>query len=210
MDKTIRNMIIRNMIISALVLSLFAIAGTFFVSYTFDNTIDRINENKRLALLKAFHVLISPNEHDNNIFSDIVQIKNKQLLGSNKKVNIYRARKENKNVAVIINSVAPDGYSGEIELLVAIYADGTLAGVRVVQHKETPGLGDAIEEKRSDWITKFKGLSLIHPEKKNWAVKRDGGEFDQFTGATITPRAIVKAVYKTLNFYKQNSESLYE
>lgn len=210
MDKITRNLIIRNMIISAVVLALFAIAGTFFVSYTFDNTKERINENKRIALLRAFHVLISPQEHDNDLFNDIIQVKNKELLGSNKEVNIYRARKNNKNVAVIINSVAPDGYSGAIELLVAIYADGTLAGVRVVQHKETPGLGDAIDESRSDWITKFKGRSLTTPEKKGWAVKRDGGEFDQFTGATITPRAIVKAVYKTLNFYKQNSESLYE
>lgn len=210
MDKITRNNIIRNMIISAVVLALFAIAGTFFVSYTFNSTIERINENKRLALLRAFHVLIPSTEHDNDIFNDIIQVKNKELLGSNKEVNIYRARKDNKNIAVIINSIAPDGYSGAIELLIAIYADGTLAGVRVVHHKETPGLGDAIEETRTDWITKFKGRSLSNPEKKGWAVKRDGGKFDQFTGATITPRSIVKAVYKTLIFYKQNSESLYE
>lgn len=202
--------IIRNMIISALVLAVFAIAGTFFVSFTFDNTIDRINENKRLALLKAFHVLISPSAHDNDIFTDITQVKNKTLLGTDKPVNIYRVRKQNQPVAVIIKSVAPDGYSGNIELLVAINYNGSLAGVRVIHHKETPGLGDAIEEKRSDWITKFKGYSLDKPEKKGWAVKRDGGEFDQFTGATITPRAIVKAVYNTLRYYKEHRESLYE
>jgi len=202
--------IIRNMIISAVVLALFAIIGTFFVSYTYDHTIDKINENKRLALLKAFHVLIPPTAHDNDIFADIVQKKNKNLLGSKKPVNIYRARKNNQPIGVIINSVAPDGYNGRIELLVAINYNGTLAGVRVVQHLETPGLGDAIEEKRSDWITKFKQLSLNNPEKKGWAVKRDGGQFDQFTGATITPRAIVKAVYKTLLFYKENRDTLYE
>jgi electron transport complex protein RnfG len=202
--------IFRNMIISAVVLALFAIAGTFFVSFTFDNTIDRINENKRLALLKAFHVLIPPTAHDNDVFSDIIQVKNKELLGSKKPVNIYRARNENKPVAVIINSVAPDGYSGDIELLVAINYNGSLAGVRVVHHKETPGLGDAIEESRSNWITKFKGLSLTNPVKKSWAVKRDGGEFDQFTGATISPRAIVKAVYNTLRYYQEHRDTLYE
>jgi len=202
--------VFRNMIISAVLLAMFAIAGTFFVSYTFDNTIDRINENKRLALLKAFHVLIPPSAHDNDIFTDIISVQNKELLGSNKPVNIYRARKNNKPVAVIINSVAPDGYSGNIELLVAINVNSTLAGVRVVHHKETPGLGDAIEENRSDWITKFKQRSLTNPDKKGWSVKRDGGEFDQFTGATITPRAIVKAVYNTLRYYKENRESLYE
>jgi len=202
--------IFRNMIISAIVLALFAAAGTFFVSYTYDNTIDRIEENKRLALLKAFHVLISSEIHDNDIFTDIIQVQNKSLLGSKKPVTIYRARKENKPVAVIINSVAPDGYNGNIELLVAINYNGNLAGVRVVHHKETPGLGDAIEENRSDWITKFKQLSLNNPDKKGWAVKRDGGVFDQFTGATITPRAIVKAVYNTLRYYKEHQETLYE
>ena len=202
--------VFRNMIISAILLAMFAAAGTFFVSYTFDNTIDRITENKRLALLKAFHVLIPPSAHDNDIFSDVISVQNKALLGSNKSINVYRARKNNKSVAVIINSVAPDGYSGNIELLVAISVNDTLAGVRVVHHKETPGLGDAIEENRSDWITKFKQRSLTNPDKKGWAVKRDGGEFDQFTGATITPRAIVKAVYNTLRYYKENRDSLYE
>lgn len=202
--------IIKNMIISALVLALFAILGTSFVSFTYDNTIDKINENKRLALLKAFHVLIPPTAHNNDIFTDIIQVTDRNLLGNKKPVNIYRARKDNKPVAVIINSVAPNGYSGNIELLVAINFDGVLAGVRVVQHKETPGLGDAIEESRSDWITKFKRLSLDNPDKKGWAVKRDGGEFDQFTGATITPRAIVKAVYNTLRYYKENRDTLYE
>lgn len=202
--------VLRNMIISAIVLALFAMAGTFFVSYTYDNTIDRINENKRLALLRAFHVLIPPSAHDNDVFSDIIVVQNKELLGSAKPVNVYRVRKNNKNIAVIINSVAPDGYNGNVELLVAINFNGSLAGVRVVHHKETPGLGDAIEESRSDWITKFKQLSLTNPDKKGWAVKRDGGEFDQFTGATITPRAIVKAVYNTLLYYKNNRDKLYE
>jgi len=202
--------IVRNMIISAVVLALFAIAGTFFVSYTYDNTIDQINENKRLTLLKAFHVLIPPSAYDNDVFNDIIKVNNKSLLGSKKPVRIYRARKENKAVAVIINSVAPDGYNGNIELLVAIYFDGTLAGVRVVGHKETPGLGDAIEASRSNWITKFQLQSLTSIDKKGWAVKRDGGQFDQFTGATITPRAIVKAIYNTLRYYKEHRDTLYE
>jgi len=202
--------IVRNMIISAIVLALFAAVGTFFVSYTYDHTIERIKENERQALLSALHVLIPPTEHDNDIFTDIIQVKNKNLLGSKKTVNIYRARKDNKPVGLIIHSNAPDGYNGSIGLLVAINYDSTLAGVRVVHHIETPGLGDAIEESRSDWITKFKQLSLSNPDKRGWAVKRDCGEFDQFTGATITPRAIVKAVYKTLLFYKAHRDTLYE
>lgn len=159
--------IVRNMIISAVLLALFAIAGTFFVSYTYENTIERINKNKRQALLQAFHVLISPAAHDNDIFTDIKQVTDKNSLGNKKPVNVYRARKNEQPIAVIINSVAPDGYNGNIELLVAIQYNGTLAGVRVVHHKETPGLGDAIEEKRSDWITKFKHRSLTNPDQKD-------------------------------------------
>lgn len=202
--------IVRNMIISALLLALFAVTGTFFVSYTYEQTLDRINENKRNALLDAFHVLIPAKEYDNDIFSDLISVKNKSLLGTPKPVNIYRARKNNKPVAVIINSIAPDGYNGNIELLVAIRYDGTIAGVRVVQQNETPGLGDAIDTKHSNWILSFAEKSLTSLSKKEWAVKRDGGSFDQFTGATISPRAVVKAVYNTLKYYQQNRATLFQ
>ena len=202
--------IVRNMMISALLLAFFAVTGTFFVSYTYDQTIDRINENKRKTLLDAFNVLIPPKEYDNDIFTDFISVKNKALLGSPKPVNVYRARKNNKPVAAIINSIAPDGYNGNIELLVAIRYNGTIAGVRVVQQNETPGLGDAIDAKHSDWIYSFAEKSLTSLTKKQWGVKRDGGSFDQFTGATISPRAVVKAVYNTLKYYQQNRATLYK
>lgn len=201
--------IVRNMIISALLLALFAIVGTSLVAFTYDHTIDQINENKRNALLNAFQVLIPAKEYDNDIFNDFISVKNKALLGSSKPVNIYRARKNNKPVAVIINSIAPDGYNGNIELLVAIRYDGTIAGVRVVQQNETPGLGDGIDAKHSNWILSFAEKSLTSLTKKQWAVKRDGGSFDQFTGATISPRAVVKAVYNTLKYYQQNRDKLF-
>lgn len=198
------------MIISAVLLGLFSIAGTFLVSFTFDNTIDKIEENKRLALLRTLHVLVPPTTHNNDLFSDTIEVMDKELLGSTKPVTVYRARNNDKPVAVIINSMAPDGYNGNIELLIAVNHDGSLAGVRVLQHKETPGLGDAIDIQRSDWIRSFENRSLANPESKGWAVKRDGGVFDQFTGATITPRAVVKAVKKTLEFYEKNRESLFK
>ena len=143
------------------------------------------------------------------MFNDVIQVTEKESLGSKKPLNIYRARKEGKNIAVIISAVAPDGYAGDISLLVAIDNSGKLIGVRVAKHRETPGLGDAIELKRSDWILNFNGRSLDNPGKKGWRVKRDGGVFDQFTGATITPRAVVKAVYKALEYFKQNSDVLF-
>ncbi|MCG6886836.1 MAG: electron transport complex subunit RsxG, partial [Proteobacteria bacterium] len=190
--------LIRNMLISAVVLGIFAVIGTALVALTYDATADRIAANHRARLLKSLHLLITPDQHDNDIFTDVTTVTDRQLLGTNQPVKVYRARREGKPVAVIINSVAPDGYNGRIDLLVAIRYDGTLAGVRVINHKETPGLGDGIDISRSDWIKSFDNRSLQNPDKKGWAVKRDGGVFDQFSGATISPRAVVKAVHRTL------------
>jgi len=112
-------------------------------------------------------------------------------------------------VALVIEALAPDGYSGTIRLLVGINIDGSLGGVRVVAHRETPGLGDAIEEERSDWILGFTGKSLQDPPLQKWAVKKDGGAFDQLTGATITPRAVVKAVRQALLYYRDQKDALF-
>lgn len=202
--------LIRNMLISAVVLGIFAVIGTALVALTYDATADRIAANHRARLLKSLHLLITPDQHDNDIFTDVTTVTDRQLLGTNQPVKVYRARREGKPVAVIINSVAPDGYNGRIDLLVAIRYDGTLAGVRVINHKETPGLGDGIDISRSDWIKSFDNRSLQNPDKKGWAVKRDGGVFDQFSGATISPRAVVKAVHRTLLYYDKYRDTLFE
>lgn len=200
----------RHMTISALLLGLFAIMGTAMVALIHDATAERIAANHRAFLLKSLHILVPPEQHDNDLFTDVITVTNKELLGSNKPVRVYRARRNENPVAAIINAIAPDGYSGSIELLVAIRYDGTLAGVRVVKHKETPGLGDGIEARRSDWILGFDNRSLTEPEKKGWAVKRDGGIFDQFTGATISPRAIVNAVYRSLLYFDTHRDDLFD
>ena len=202
--------LLRQMIISAVLLGLFAIIGTAMVALIHDATAERIAANHRAFLLKSLHTLVPPEQHDNDLFTDVITVTNKELLGSNKPVRVYRARNNETPVAAIINAIAPDGYSGSIELLVAIRYDGTLAGVRVVKHKETPGLGDGIEASRSDWILGFNNHSLLDPEKKGWAVKRDGGIFDQFTGATISPRAIVDAVYRSLLYFDTHKDELFE
>lgn len=199
----------RNMFIGALILGLFAVAGTGLVSLTHIGTKERIAENERHALLKSLHQLIPPSAHDNDIYSDVIAVQAPALLGSKDPVNIYRARMGGQPVAAVISSIAPDGYSGNIKLLVGIRYDGTLAGVRVVSHRETPGLGDGIEVERSDWILDFNGRSLSNPQESGWKVQKDGGQFDQFTGATVTPRAIVKAVYNTLHYYQKHREALY-
>jgi len=200
---------VRHILVTALLLFLFAAIGTGLVAFTFDNTHERIAANEREALLRNLHVLVPPERHDNDIFTDTIEVTDPDLLGTPRPVTVYRARKDGRPVAAILAPVAPDGYSGEIRLLVAIEADGRLAGVRVAGHRETPGLGDAIEAARSDWILGFEGRSLGDPDEKGWAVKKDGGVFDQFTGATITPRAVVKAVKKALVYFDRNRQTLF-
>jgi electron transport complex protein RnfG len=155
------------------------------------------------------NILVPKARYDNDLFTDIAIVHNEALLGTDRGVSIYRARKEGQPVAAVVASTAPDGYNGEIRLLVGINYDGTLIGVRVVGHKETPGLGDMIDARRSNWILSFDGLSLNNLTRTSWNVKRDGGVFDQFTGATITPRAVVKAVHNTLLHFEQNRDDIF-
>lgn len=199
----------RQIIITTIILLLFAISGTALVVYTFDNTRERISANERATLLRKLHQLIPQQQHDNVLLDDTLTIINTPLLGTLEPVTVYRARKAGQPVALVITPVAPDGYSGIIKLLVGINVDGTLNGVRVVTHRETPGLGDAIDEKRSDWIHLFDNRSLQDPPLERWSVRKDGGDFDQLTGATITPRAVVKAVRQTLLYYRDNQDALF-
>jgi len=200
----------RPVLISTLFLLLFAVVGSGLVAYTHDNTAARIAANQRRALLKSLNELVPSDQYDNDIYTDILYVHDSELLGTDDPVPVYRARNHGWPVAAVLAPVAPDGYNGSIRLLVAIRLDGTLAGVRVIQHQETPGLGDHIEADRSDWILGFKGKSLDNPQEARWKVKRDGGVFDQFTGATITPRAVVKAVKKTLLYYKTHGDELFK
>jgi electron transport complex protein RnfG len=200
----------RQIIITTIILLMFAIIGTTLVAYTYDSTRDQIAANERATLLRKLHRLIAPEQHDNVLLEDTLAVRDPTLLGTDEAVAVYRARQDGEPVSLVIETIAPDGYSGTIRLLVGINIDGTLSGVRVVSHRETPGLGDAIDETRSDWIHVFDGKSLHNPESAGWAVKKDGGMFDQLTGATITPRAVVKAVHNALLYYRQHRDALFE
>ncbi len=200
---------LRQILLTGLVLFLFAAVGSGLVAFTYEQTRERIAANEKAALLRNLHQLIHPDEHDNDLLADTMEVRDPGLLGTRAPVTVYRAYLEGRPVAVILTPVAPDGYNGTIRLLVGIRADGTLLGVRVLSHHETPGLGDQIEVERSDWILGFAGKSLGNPPEKRWAVKKDGGAFDQFTGATITPRAVVKAVKRALIYFRKHREALF-
>lgn len=200
---------LRSMILAAWVLGIFAVLGTGLVALTFNATEERIAANERAALLANLNALVPADRYDNALTEDSVQVVDPALLGTSEPVTVYRAYRDGKPVAVLGAPVAPDGYSGSIRLLVGVYADGTLAGVRVLAHHETPGLGDAIDVSRSDWILGFADKSLERPTEAGWGVKKDGGIFDQFTGATITPRAVVKAVHRFLLYFRQHRDKLF-
>ena len=200
----------RQILVSGAFLWLFAVGGTTLVAFTEYSTSSAIAENERQLLLRNLYALLPQDKLDNDIATDIRSLPASPLLGTEAATLAYRARRAGEPVAVVFNSVAPNGYNGRIHLLVGVYVDGSLAGVRVVKHAETPGLGDAIEIRKSLWIKSFDDKSLSNPGKSGWRVKRDGGEFDQFTGATITPRAVIKAVHNTLLYYQQNADMIFQ
>ena len=199
----------KSMGLAGLILFGFAVVGSALVAVTYTGTKDIIAEAQRKALEVSLNELVPAERYDNVVVDDAIEVVAPEWLGTDQSVTVYRARKSGQPVALFATPTAPDGYSGPIQLLIGVYADGTLAGVRVLAHKETPGLDDGIDEKRSPWILGFADKSLHNPRLEGWKVKKDGGAFDQFTGATITPRAVVKATRKFLEYVQTHRELLF-
>ncbi len=193
---------------NAKTLMLFAVACTAAVSLVHLLTKDRIELQAQQQLIRQLNETIDENRHDNEMFRDCIIAPQDNEDGLSIDV-VYRARMNNSPVAAAIKTVAPDGYNGNIELLIAVNLDGSVSGVRTLLHKETPGLGDKIELRKSDWITKFSGKKVHDENDSRWDVIKDGGMFDQFTGATITPRAVVKTVRKTVDYFKANQDVIF-
>jgi Na+-translocating ferredoxin:NAD+ oxidoreductase subunit G len=193
----------------ALTLAIVAAVLTAVLAGVASLTRERIAANEQAWIKQRLDSLVTPDSHDNDLLADSIAVTAPDLLGSSQPVRIYRARRGGAPVAAVIRPIAPDGYRGPIELLVAIGQDGRLIGVQVIRHEETPGLGDAFESRDVHWLDRFRGRSLTDPPPQRWTVRRDGGDFDAFTGATITPRAIVKAVRNALEYYQRNSQRIF-
>jgi len=198
----------RNILISAAILGIFGVLGAALVSLTWTATAERIALNQQQAFLRNVYKLIDKSEIDNDLLKDVITVHDSSLARTD--VKVYRARKQGQPVALIFSPVQSPGYASPINLMVGVRYDGVLGGVRVLSHMETPGLGDKIDEDRSDWILSFSGKSLGNPTPEKWKVKKDGGVFDQFTGATITPRNIVATVKKVLEYYAREKENLFK
>jgi electron transport complex protein RnfG len=194
---------------SGLLLGLIALIGTSLLSGINELTHERILEQEKLRVLRELNEIVPMNSYNNDLLEDRTEVRDAAFFRHPDPVVVYRARMDGRPVAVLMTVTAPDGYNGDIRLIVGVDANGKILGVRVVAHRETPGLGDPIETGKSDWILGFKGKSLDDPREAGWAVKRDGGEFDQFTGATITPRAVVRAVHDALLYFAANRQALF-
>ncbi|MGB8516332.1 MAG: electron transport complex subunit RsxG [Gallionella sp.] len=188
---------------------IFTIVGTFLLAMTYMQTKERIEQSEQQEKLKLIQQLVPTNSFDNNIVADALHLAPDALLGTTMSSTAYRARLQNQPVSVVLEAIAPDGYSGRISLIIAIKNDGTLGGVRVVEHKETPGLGDYIDIAKSAWISGFDGKSLVPQHDADWQVKKDGGQFDFMAGATITPRAVVKATHHALQYFALHRDELF-
>ena len=194
---------------NSLILGAFAAVTAGIIAITFQGTKAQIITQERKAASAALVEMIPKSRHNNDMLNDIITINNNDslALGFSTNVTINVAKWDGQALALVIPSVARDGYSGDIKIIVAVNLDGTLAGVRTLSHKETPGLGDKIDLRKSPWIHSFDNLSLNNPSLARWKVKKDGGHFDQFTGATITPRAVVKRVKETLELFEQQKNN---
>ncbi|MAY27086.1 MAG: electron transport complex subunit RsxG [Polycyclovorans sp.] len=177
-------------------LAAFGVVTAALLAGVYALTKDQIAASQQARLLRELQAVLPADRYDNDLTADTTTVTDPRLGGTS---TVYRARLDGTPVASLLTVVAHDGYSGDIHLLVGVTPDGTVTGVRVTQHRETPGLGDKIDLRVSKWILEFTGRALGDPPADEWTVRKDGGAFDQFTGATITPRAVVKAVARTLD-----------
>jgi electron transport complex protein RnfG len=199
----------RKVSITASTMIIFSLVASAALSISYFLTKTPIEESDARAKRMFLNQVVPSNLYDNNLVKDTISVEPNPLIGNKKNIDIYRAKKNNQVVAVIIETIAPDGYSGEIKTLVGIGQKDKILGVRVITHKETPGLGDYIEVEKSHWIKNFNLKSLDEMGEKEWAVKKDGGDFDYVSGATITARAVVKSTYKSLLYVKENKKRLF-
>ena len=194
---------------AGLILAVIAAVCTSLVALTFAVTKARIAANEQAWLEQSLQPALAGIVYDNRLIESTLTIPLPHELPGNEPVLVYRALFENQPVAALFVVTALDGFSGPIRLLIGIDDKGAVTATRVLRHRETPGLGDFIDSTRSDWIDQFEDKSLSDPDRLLWALGRDGGEFDQVTGASITSRAVLKAIKNTLLYFEANRESVF-
>jgi len=194
---------------NAFILAIFAMASTALVSIVHQLTKDKIASEIERVMNQRLNKLVSPDSYNNSPTSDCILIDNQLRVNQVSIHKIHRMRKERNPIALVFSSTAHDGYSGDISLLIALSEENRLLGVEIVNHRETPGLGDKIESNKSNWLQQFENLDLENIKDNSWGVKKDGGDFDALTGATITPRATINAIYQTVLYFEEYKSDLF-
>ena len=203
---------------TAIILLVFVVIFTGLLAAAYLGTRPAIEAAAAQEKMKLIDEILPRSQYDNALLKDTLTLDAVPAFGLDGETTIYRARKNGRPVALVHEAIAPDGYAGKIRLLIAIAAEdsnNSILGVRVVAHKETPGLGDYIEIKKDKnkerpWITQLNGTQPAAMDERAWKVKKDGGQFDSVAGATITPRAVLKAVRKAAQYVAENREKLFE
>jgi electron transport complex protein RnfG len=190
------------------VLAGFALLASILLGLAYSGTRDAVRQRLDEDLQKSLQEVVPESMHDNDLLRDTRSIPSAAYNIGAEQTLVYIGRKGGEVTAAAFMFVAPDGYSGAINMMMGLNSNGEILGVRVLKHSETPGLGDKIETAKSHWILKFNGHSLQDLSPAQWAVKKDGGVFDQFSGATITPRKTVQAIYRALKFFKEHREEI--
>jgi len=199
----------QSIIKTGLTLAVIAAICTSLVALTFQTTRERIAANEKALLEQSLQPALAGTFYDSGVSESRLVLPPPHGLPGNDPAVIYRVFAEDEPVAALFAVTARDGFSGPIRILVGIGVDGTVTGVRILQHRETPGLGDKIEPARSDWVFQFDGRSMGDPIATGWAIEVDGGEFDQLTGASVTPRAIIKAIRDTLIYFEAHQDEIF-
>ena len=198
-----------NVLLTLLAVATFAAAGAYSIGASHDFSKDRIAANQRARLITSLNSVLDPSLRSHDLRTVQLAVADRALLGSAEPVDVFVVFDAGQPVTAIFTSVAPDGYNAPIGLLIGVSSSATLTGVRPVSHRETAGLGDRMEPAKSGWILRFDGASLDRPPRERWAVDKDDGDFDSLSGATITSRAVVKAVKNTLLYFEQHRDEIF-
>ncbi len=199
---------------TAAILFVFVIIFTALLSGAYQWTKPAIEASALEEKMKLLNEVLPVSSYDNDLLADKLTLPPTAVLGLKEPSTVYRARLAGQPAALIFEAAAPDGYAGKIRLLIALTADGQVVGVRVTQHKETPGLGDYIDPKKdrnkqSPWINQFSGLALATTVDRDWKVKKDGGHLAHYSGATISARAVSKAVHRAVQWAATAQDGLF-
>ena len=198
-----------NPLLTALAAAALAAAALYAVHAAYDWSDERIAANERARVVARLNSVLEPALRGRDLTTTLLAVTDPELLGSDTAVDAFVLTDRGAPMATVFATVAPHGYNAAIDLLIGVAPIGTVTGVRVVRHRETQGLGDAIDTAKSDWMLQFDGKALTAPPLPAWAIEQDEGEFDAISGATVTSRAVVAAVKNTLVYFEQHRDELY-